>query len=71
MVLDGVTFEVIVHRITAAGNPLPSEATGEWLVRVYVVGEHVYSIEGGVSLDMGMRRADRAMREYLEAHGAE
>lgn len=63
--LDGVTFEVIVHRLQD-----PARASGgPWLVRVYAAGEHVHSAEGGISLDGGLREADRAMRRYLADYG--
>lgn len=62
--LDGITFEVIVHRLQKPPT------SGNWLVRVYAAGEHIHSAEGGVSLDGGMREADRAMREWLQRNGA-
>jgi hypothetical protein len=64
--LDGVTFEVIVHRIQ---NPDDARG-GPWLIRLYAAGEHVHSAEGGVSLQVGMNGADRAMRRWLEENGA-
>jgi hypothetical protein len=62
--LDGVTFEVIVHRLR------PGEARGgEWLVRVYAAGEHVHSAEGGVPLNIGLNEAHRAMGDWLASNG--
>lgn len=63
MTLDGVTFDVIVHRLQ---RPTPH---GEWLVRVYQGDDHVFSAEGGISLDGGLRSAQRSMREWCEANG--
>lgn len=63
-ILDGVTFEVIVHRLQ---RPEPG---GEWLIRVYAADEHIHSAEGGVPLSIGLNEADRAMRRYLVKAGA-
>lgn len=64
--LDGITFEVIVHRIQD-----PNEARGgPWLIRVYAAGEHVHSAGGGVSLSTGLNEARRAMAEWCEMNGA-
>lgn len=61
--LDGITFEVIVHRLD------PPRPAGGWLVRVYAAGEHVHSAEGGVSRDGGLGEAHRAMKRWLDENG--
>jgi hypothetical protein len=58
--LDGVTFDVIVHRLRVQTR------YGGWLVRVYAGDEHVHSAEGGVTLEAGLREAERAMRCWVE-----
>lgn len=58
--LDGVTFEVIVHRLQQ-----PTEH-GDWLVRVYQGNEHVHSAEGGVPLNVGLDEAHDAMKRWVE-----
>lgn len=63
--LDGITFSVIVHRIQ---NPADARG-GPWLIRIYAADEHVHSAEGGVSLDVGLRAAQDAMREWIQANG--
>lgn len=60
MVLDGVTFEVIVHRIQDRNEA----RGGPWLVRVYQGDDHVHSAEGGVSLTGGLDEARRAMLKW-------
>lgn len=62
--LDGMTFEVIVHRLR------PRQSGGEWLVRVYQSGEHVHSAEGGVPLEVGLREAHDAMVGWLTGWGS-
>jgi hypothetical protein len=64
--LDGVTFEVIVHR---RRERRPDDG-GPWLVRVYAAGEHVHSAEGGVPLFVGLNEAHRAMARWLTENGA-
>jgi hypothetical protein len=62
--LDGITFEVIVGRLD------PSGPGGAWIVRVYWCDEHIYSAEGGVSLEVGLREAQEAMVRHCRERGA-
>jgi hypothetical protein len=53
-------YEVIVAPCPQ-GLPLGSS----WIVRVYEreTGQHVHSAEGGVALSVGLREAERAIRD--------
>lgn len=58
-------YTVIVHEYQQA----PS--SGPLLVRVYRGGEHIHSAEGGVSLEVGMKEATRAIQEDMESRRAD
>lgn len=47
-------------------------AGGDWLVRVYdTTGQHIHSAEGGVSLEVGLREAQRAILDDQQRRIAE